>query len=106
MGGPAASASRGRRSRLSAVFLVALTLLLAGLGGLAPASASPGAEPTRILIVGDSVAQGSAGDWTWRYWLWRHLERSATEVDLVGPRTDLYDQVASVHGEALERLGR
>jgi lysophospholipase L1-like esterase len=49
-------------------------------------------EQLRILVVGDSVTQGSAGDWTWRYRLWRHLQAtSAVPVDLVGPRDDLFD---------------
>jgi hypothetical protein len=48
-------------------------------------------EPTavRVLLVGDSVTQGSSGDWTWRYRLWQHLAASDTTVDLVGPRDDL-----------------
>ena len=47
--------------------------------------------PVRILLVGDSVTQGSAGDWTWRYRLWQHLRDTGTAVDLVGPRNDVYD---------------
>lgn len=55
--------------------------------------------PVRILVVGDSVTQGSAGDWTWRYRLWRHLQAtSAVPVDLVGPRDDLYDHRARTSG--------
>ncbi|HQR27254.1 MAG TPA: GDSL-type esterase/lipase family protein [Nocardioides sp.] len=43
--------------------------------------------------MGDSVAQGSAGDWTWRYRLWRHLEQAGVAADLVGPRNDLFDNM-------------
>lgn len=46
-------------------------------------------EPTRILIVGDSVTQGSAGDWTWRYRLWQHLTDDSVDVDFVGPSDEL-----------------
>jgi hypothetical protein len=46
---------------------------------------------TRVLIVGDSVAQGAVGDRTWRYWLWKLLEESHADVDFVGPRTGEYD---------------
>lgn len=44
-------------------------------------------EPVRILLVGDSVTQGSAGDWTWRYRLWQHLTDDGDDmaVDFVGP---------------------
>lgn len=56
-----------------------LLLLLGGLTGCARESR----EPVRVLIVGDSVTQGSAGDWTWRYRLWEHLRDD--QVDLVGP---------------------
>ena len=40
----------------------------------------------RVLIIGDSVAQGAAGDRTWRYRLWKLLEEQGTAVDFVGPR--------------------
>jgi len=66
--------------------------------GPAPASvASPGTEersaeaaPVRVMLLGDSVTMGSSGDWTWRYRLWKHLEHSGADADLVGPSTDLY----------------
>jgi lysophospholipase L1-like esterase len=64
-----------------------------------PALATADEEPVRILLVGDSVTQGSAGDWTWRYRLWEHLTAtSSAPVDLVGPRDDLWDRRAGVGG--------
>ncbi|GAA1542845.1 GDSL-type esterase/lipase family protein [Nocardioides humi] len=54
----------------------------------APPSA-PAVEPLRILLVGDSVTQGSSGDWTWRYRLWQHFADAGVPVDFVGPRDDL-----------------
>jgi lysophospholipase L1-like esterase len=59
---------------------------------------APGPGTTRLMVVGDSLSQGSAGDFTWRYWLWRHLEESGAMVDLVGPRDDLYENVAGRFG--------
>lgn len=53
-------------------------------------------DPVRILLLGDSVTQGSAGDWTWRYRLWRHFKTQGVAVDFVGPRADLWDYV---HGQ-------
>lgn len=76
--------------------VVLVALAAAFLGAPAPAGAEEGPEPTdpsptRILMLGDSVTQGSSGDWTWRYRLWQHLTRSAVAFDFVGPRDDLWD---------------
>lgn len=49
---------------------------------LAPTSACA-EEPTRVLVVGDSVTQGIDGDYTWRYFAATEL---AGRVDFVGPR--------------------
>lgn len=73
--------------------------LLAITAGLALPGTAHGAdeEPdlpddvVRVLIVGDSVTQGSSGDWTWRYRLWRHLQDAGLAVDFVGPRDDLWN---------------
>lgn len=74
------------------------------IAGLVPAqssaravdSASP--DPVRILLVGDSVTQGSAGDWTWRFRLWRHFVAAGVPVDFVGPREDLWDNTTEQPG--------
>lgn len=50
------------------------------------------AHGTGVMVVGDSVAHGSAGDWTWRYRLWQHLLDVGADVDLVGPRDDLVER--------------
>lgn len=77
-----------------------LALVAAVLVAVPPAVAEAGSgrtsadAPLRILIVGDSVSQGSAGDWTWRYRLWQHLTATGTAVDFVGPRDDLWDNIA------------
>jgi lysophospholipase L1-like esterase len=77
--------------------LTCLAMMLAG-PTVAGASAEPAPPPVRILIVGDSVTQGSAGDWTWRYRLWEHLTRAGADFDFVGPRTDLLDRNANTYG--------
>lgn len=88
----------GRRAG-STVLATSLALVGALLVVAAPSGASTAAsDPTRVLVVGDSVAQGSAGDWTWRYRLWEHLVDVGADVDLVGPRTDVYDNVTSTFG--------
>lgn len=68
---------------------VAAALLL---GAALPAAAS--AEPVRLMPVGDSITQGSAGDFTWRYRLWQMLQAGAdpaSPVSFVGDRTGLYN---------------
>ncbi|MFJ9828856.1 GDSL-type esterase/lipase family protein [Streptomyces sp. NPDC101160] len=48
----------------------------------------------RFLFVGDSMTVGRAGDFTWRYRMWRHLEAvlpGPGGYAIVGPRTTLYE---------------
>ncbi|MGW3654339.1 GDSL-type esterase/lipase family protein [Streptomyces sp. NPDC005151] len=46
----------------------------------------------RFLFVGDSMTIGRAGDFTWRYRMWQHLEAAFDgPYEIVGPRTELYD---------------
>ncbi|GHC71619.1 GDSL-type esterase/lipase family protein [Streptomyces cinnamoneus] len=46
----------------------------------------------RIMFVGDSMTIGSAGDHTWRYRMWQHLNASyGAPYKIVGPRRELYD---------------
>ncbi|MFF0160084.1 GDSL-type esterase/lipase family protein [Streptomyces sp. NPDC005263] len=48
----------------------------------------------RIMPVGDSMTIGSAGEHTWRYWMWRHLHATHDgPFALVGPREALHDKV-------------
>lgn len=70
--------------------LVAPTSAFADATGGLPCAAP--AHGSGVMVVGDSVAHGSAGDWTWRYRLWRHLRDVGADVDLVGPRDDLLER--------------
>lgn len=46
----------------------------------------------RIMFVGDSMTVGSAGDITWRYRMWQHLNASyGGPYRVVGPRTELHE---------------
>lgn len=85
------------RSRLIGA-LVSCALVGVGLvvSAAPPASA---AATYNIMITGDSITQGSSGDYTWRYRLWNKLASTAAgEVAFVGTRTDLYDNVNDVAG--------
>ncbi|MEU8524493.1 MULTISPECIES: GDSL-type esterase/lipase family protein [Streptomyces] len=49
----------------------------------------------RFMFVGDSCTIGRAGDYTWRYRMWQHLEAAMPGGhEIVGPRTELYDSGA------------
>jgi GDSL-like lipase/acylhydrolase family protein len=49
----------------------------------------------RYLFVGDSMTVGAAGDYTWRYRIWRHLSEAGERCTVVGPRDALYDPAAA-----------
>lgn len=84
--------------RLVAVLAAGLAVCLAATTLTAAPATALEPTPLRVLIVGDSVSQGSAGDWTWRYRLFREFQAQGLPVDFVGPRVDLFDDVT-------ERLG-
>ncbi|WP_198534373.1 GDSL-type esterase/lipase family protein [Streptomyces sp. JS01] len=49
-------------------------------------------DAMRFLFVGDSMTIGHAGDFTWRYRMWQHLEAfPGLPYEIVGPRSTLYD---------------
>ena len=76
-----------RRRTAGALALIVLTGLSTGCG------TGPDVPPTRVLLIGDSITHGKAGDWTWRYRLWRSLqEGGAGSVDFVGPVEDLHSE--------------
>ncbi|UUW87701.1 GDSL-type esterase/lipase family protein [Nocardioides sp. WV_118_6] len=77
---------RWARAVLGAALVVASLAMMP-----ATASGAPSGDPVRIMLLGDSVTQGSSGDWTWRYRLWRRLVTAGVSADLVGPRADLWD---------------
>lgn len=73
-------------------------LALSGLVGVAgsgvvstpaPAAAAEGST-TDVLIVGDSITHASVGDYSWRYFAWKHLRKVGADVDFVGPTRDPY----------------
>lgn len=76
----------GSRTRLAATVGALLVLGTACLGEPPPDLGSP----TRLIVIGDSITQGRAGDYTWRYRLWQRLEGSGVPVDMVGPVDDLH----------------
>lgn len=73
------------RGRGGVAALAALGLWAGTVTGLTSPEAVAAPAPTRILVVGDSVTQASVGDYSWRYFAWKHLARSGAAVDFVGP---------------------
>lgn len=88
---------RARRAVLLLILALATTSLLQfAQAKLAQVQA---AVTYRVLITGDSITQGSSGDYTWRYRLWNKLATTAPgAVSFVGTRTDLYDNVNNQQG--------
>lgn len=68
----------------------------------APCPAVPG-QPSggspRIMIVGDSISQGSSGDYTWQYRLYEHLRADGVSPQMVGPYNWLFNNVTNVEGD-------
>ncbi len=61
--------------------------------GAAPVIDGQATSGPRIMIVGDSITQGSAGDYTWQYWLCEHLRADGIRPAMVGPYGWLYNNV-------------
>jgi lysophospholipase L1-like esterase len=51
------------------------------------------------MIVGDSITQGSAGDYTWQYWLYEHLKSDGISPRMVGPSHSMYNNVTKTKGD-------
>jgi hypothetical protein len=68
----------------------------------APCPSVPG-QPSggspRIMIVGDSISQGSSGDYTWQYRLYGHLRADGVSPQMVGPNNWLFNNVTNVEGD-------
>ena len=98
------------RGRLAALLLGASVVVVVP----ATVSAAPSAaeEPVRILLLGDSITQGSEGDWTWRYRLWKHLTGAGVDADLVGYRVlvtrieECYQVLLQLREEVMRSRGR
>src|SRR5215468_102677 len=54
----------------------------------------------RIMIVGDSITEGSSGDYTWQYWLYEHLRADGIRPRMVGPHHWLFNNVTKVDGDS------
>jgi lysophospholipase L1-like esterase len=51
------------------------------------------------MIVGDSITQGSSGDYTWQYRLYKHLRADGVSPQMVGPYSWLFNNVTNVEGD-------
>lgn len=77
------------RRRLFSTLFLCVTIALVGTPTVQAAADTAGPivqpAPRRVLLLGDSITQGSSGDLTWRWFLSRSLE--GTGISLVGPFT-------------------
>jgi hypothetical protein len=74
--------------------LTSLAFAPAALAGRAGAPGVAG-TPMTAMVIGDSLTQGSAGDFTWRYRLYNALTAAGVTITYEGPYTDLFDNVAN-----------
>src|SRR5690348_9838970 len=64
-----------------------------------PAAApDPSTNPVRIMLTGDSITNGSSGDYTWRYFFDQRLRTAGVNFDFVGPWSDLIDYTTGEWG--------
>jgi lysophospholipase L1-like esterase len=90
--------SRSRGWGISSVPAVLVLLTLTLTLPIPPAArAAAAAPPLRIMLVGDSITEGSSGDWTWRYRLARYLDASGVDYEFVGPHTTMLDLATNAH---------
>ncbi|MCW2786299.1 MAG: fibronectin, type [Marmoricola sp.] len=94
----------GIAKRARTVALVSVVVAATLLSGRLPATAAdpdpncitgPTPSGTRILTLGDSMTRGADGDYTWRYFTWKHLVQNNVPVDFVGATTDQIDPINS-----------
>src|SRR5215469_13943158 len=110
-------ANRGRSRRNPGSFVVLGIVVALGLGMVpsagagtarngagqpAPCPAVPG-QPSggspRLMVVGDSISQGSSGDYTWQYRLYEHLRADGVRPQMVGPVAWLINNVTGTQGD-------
>ncbi|MEV7526235.1 GDSL-type esterase/lipase family protein [Streptomyces sp. NPDC091371] len=61
----------------------------------------------RFMFVGDSMTIGRAGDYTWRYRMWQHLDATfGGPYGIVGPRHELYEGSAAYADPAFPEHAR
>lgn len=67
----------------STALVACASIVVSALAAAPPAAAQ--ADPTRILLLGDSVTHGFEGEHTWRFFADRSLDEAGASVDFVGP---------------------
>jgi lysophospholipase L1-like esterase len=64
-----------------------------------PVPGPPSGRSPRIMIVGDSITEGSSGDYTWQYRLYEHLRADGIRPQMVGPYHWLFNNVTKAEGD-------
>jgi len=59
----------------------------------------PSGGSPRLMIVGDSISQGSSGDYTWQFRLYEHLRADGVRPQMVGPVEWLANNVTGTQGD-------
>jgi hypothetical protein len=81
--------TRYLRAGLLGSLLLALCVVLptsASVTAAATCDNAPVAGPTvKVLVIGDSLTNQFAGDYTWRYRFWQYERKNGVNIDFVGP---------------------
>ena len=93
----AAAGAAGRRSSTSSA-RPSTTPGTARPSPSSPLPVQPTGQSPRIMIVGDSITEGSAGDYTWQYRLYEHLRADGVTPRMVGPYHSLFNNVTKTEG--------
>lgn len=56
-------------------------------------------QPYRIMPVGDSLTSSIEGQASYRYWLWKRLERTRYNVDFVGSRWGIGNGASAIYAD-------
>ena len=78
--------------------IIAAVVVTAALTVPSASASTPDDGPVRVMMLGDSVTHGLSGDYTWRYFSWRGLEKTGADVDFVGPHVGTYSEAGWFDG--------
>lgn len=94
-----------RTIRWPTAVLAPLVLALLQTGAVLVAPTAPvvaishSTSTMRVMVVGDSISQGKAGDWTWRYRFFCTMTADSQRLAMVGPRTGQYNRATGRQGD-------
>ncbi|HZR51873.1 MAG TPA: hypothetical protein VFB06_20455 [Streptosporangiaceae bacterium] len=78
-----------RDARNVALLCVGLLIAILVIAHPVSSRASQKPAPVTMMIVGDSITAGQAGDYTWRFWFYQQERAAGVDLSLAGPYSGL-----------------